>query len=154
VWRRTLLWYLVLLGAVQIYIDFQLPVIDNAAHVGGMLGGAVMTLLVAPGGLLGRSLPARALLVMLAAAALTAFAWTAVQVSRTSLADTFARLPTKTVAVAGEQLRVPTYWEYDEDHDIVVDPYLGLQLPPSPTPPEDPELRRVLERIAKSARSP
>jgi membrane associated rhomboid family serine protease len=154
VWRRTLLWYLVLLAAVQIYIDFQLPVIDNAAHVGGMLGGAAMTLLVAPGGLLGRSLLARALLVALAATAIGAFAWTAVKVSRTSLDDTFARLPTKTVSVAGERLRVPTYWEYDEDHDVVVDPYLALQLPPSPVPPDNAELRRVLERIAKSARSP
>jgi membrane associated rhomboid family serine protease len=152
-WRRTLLWYLVLIGVVQIYIDFQLPIIDNAAHIGGMLGGAAMTLLVAPGGLIGRSTWARAILLTIAAVALGAFVWAAVKVARTSLVDTFARLPTKTVNVGGQELRVPLYWEYDAEHDTVSDPYLMVQLP-SQAPPNDAELRRVVERIAKSARAP
>ncbi|MCA1663531.1 MAG: rhomboid family intramembrane serine protease, partial [Myxococcales bacterium] len=67
-WRRALLWNLVLLGAIQIFIGFQLPMVDNAAHVGGMLGGGGMALVVAPGGLIGRSTAARALVVVIALA--------------------------------------------------------------------------------------
>ena len=40
---------------------FSCPMVDNAAHVGGMIGGGAMALIVAPGGLIGRSTAARAL---------------------------------------------------------------------------------------------
>src|SRR5207248_2889898 len=112
-WRRALLWNLVLLGAIQIYIGFQLPMIDNAAHVGGMLGGGAMALLVAPGGLIGRSAPARLVLGALALACLASLVWATVEVVRTPLLVTFAKLPTKDVTVGGKTYRVPRYWEPD-----------------------------------------
>jgi membrane associated rhomboid family serine protease len=154
-WRRALLWNLVLLGALQIYIGFQLPMIDNAAHVGGMLGGAAMALLVAPGGLFGRSAGARALVAALALACLTAFAWAGVEVARTTLAATWEKLPQKTITIDGRDYRVPTYWEHDAEHDIWIDPYIGLQLGKRVTPevgsvPDDPEARRLIEHIAKT----
>ena len=84
-WRRALLWNLVLLGAIQIFIGFQLAMVDNAAHIGGTLGGGAMALIVAPGGLLGRSTVARAFLAVVAVALLGAFAWAAIATARTTL---------------------------------------------------------------------
>lgn len=123
-WRRALLWNLVLLGALQIYIGFQLPMIDNAAHVGGMLGGGAMALLVAPGGLVGKSAAARALVLALAVAALVAIVWAGVKVARTPLEATWRKLPKKSITVDGKRCDVPTYWEKDE-HGVWFDPYLG-----------------------------
>jgi membrane associated rhomboid family serine protease len=158
-WRRALLWNLVLLGALQIYIGFQLPMIDNAAHVGGMLGGGAMALLVAPGGLIGRSTMARALVAALALAGLGGFAWAGVEVARTPLAATWDKLPKKSVTVDGRSFAVPTYWEHDAEHDVWMDPYLGVQLGKRATPdstpvPDDPELKRLMDRIAKSPPTP
>ena len=156
-WRRALLWNLLLLGAIQIFIGFQLPMVDNAAHVGGMLGGAAMALVVAPGGLLGRSLAARAFLVVLALVFVGGFGWAAVQTARTPLEKTMLeRIPQK-LANAGDRIwRVPAYWERDEEHDILYDPYFaedGLVLP-THAPPRDPQLARILDLIAKNAPSP
>jgi membrane associated rhomboid family serine protease len=156
-WRRALLWNLVLLGAIQIFIGFQLPMVDNAAHVGGMVGGGAMALVVAPGGLLGRSMAARAIILAIALVFAGGFAWAAVRTARTTLEQTMLeRIPQKRAA-AGERIwRVPSYWERDEEHDILYDPYFvddGLVLP-SRQPPKDPELRRILDLIAKNAPSP
>jgi membrane associated rhomboid family serine protease len=156
-WRRSLLWTMLVVGALQIYAGFQLPIMDNAAHMGGLVGGAVAALLIAPGGLVGRSFVARALVVALAAAALVGFGWSADEMARTSLAATFAKLPTKEVTVHGQTLRVPRYWEYDAAHDVASDPYLGVQLggpPSSPGPPIDSDIVGILDRIAKSGRAP
>jgi rhomboid protease GluP len=152
-WRRALLWNLVLLGAIQIFIGFQLPMVDNAAHVGGMLGGGAAALVVAPGGLLGRSTAARAVLIALAVVAVAAFAFATVQVARTPLAASIARVPTKLVAAGERVWRVPTYWEKDEEHDVVVDPYFLMMLPPHELP-DDPTLRSILDTIAKNAPPP
>jgi membrane associated rhomboid family serine protease len=156
-WRRTLLWNLVLLGAIQIFIGFQLAIVDNAAHVGGMIGGGAMALLVAPGGLFGRSTTARVLIAALALVFVGGFAWSAVQVARTPLEETMLqRIPQK-LAAAGERIwRVPSYWERDDEHDVLRDPYFtddDMKLP-SHQPPKNPELARILDLIAKNASSP
>jgi membrane associated rhomboid family serine protease len=110
-WRRTLLWNLVLLGAIQIFIGFQLPMVDNAAHVGGMLGGGAMALVVAPGGLLGRSMAARAIIAAVALAFAGCIGYSFVQVARTSVETSmFEHIPQK-LAHGGERIwRVPDYW--------------------------------------------
>ena len=156
-WRRALLWNLVLLGAIQIFIGFQLPMVDNAAHVGGMLGGGAMALVVAPGGLIGRSTAARAVLVALALVFVGGFAWAAVQTARTPLEKTMVeRIPQKLAAASERVWRVPAYWEHDEEHDVVFDPYFaddGMMLP-AHAPPKDPVLAHILDVIAKNAPSP
>ncbi len=156
-WRRALLWNLVLLGAIQIFIGFQLAIVDNAAHIGGTIGGAAAALVVAPGGLLGRSTTARALLATVAALFLVGFAWAGVATARTSLERTIVeRIPQK-LATAGERIwRVPEYWERDAEKDVLYDFYFaedGLVLP-ARQPPTDPVLAHLLDRIAKNAPSP
>jgi uncharacterized protein YcfJ len=151
------LWNLVLLGAIQIFIGFQHPMIDNAAHIGGMLGGAAIALIVAPGGLIGRSKPARLGLIAVALAFLAGFGWAGLAVARTSLERTVVeRIPQKLDSAGDRTWRVPQYWERDADKDVVYDPFLvadGLMLP-AHGPPKDPVLGRLLERIAKNAPSP
>ena len=156
-WRRALLWNLVLLGAIQIFIGFQLPMVDNAAHVGGMLGGGAMALVVAPGGLLGRSTAARAVLVALALACAGSFAWAAAETAKTPLEVTMLEhIPQKLTAASDRVWRVPVYWEKDDAHDVVYDPYFadeGMMLP-ARAPVKDPLLGRILDLIAKNAPSP
>jgi membrane associated rhomboid family serine protease len=159
-WRRALLWNLVLLGAIQIFIGFQLPMVDNAAHVGGMLGGAAAALLFAPGGLLGGSAAARGVIIGLAVVFLGGLVFALVQVARTSLAASIARVPTKLVNAGDRVWRVPSYWEKDQALDIVYDPnfvrsdnHYVMALPPRELP-EDPELRHILLTIAKNAPPP
>jgi hypothetical protein len=51
---------------------------------------------------------------------------------------------------------VPSYWEFDAEHDVVGDPYLGLMLPrqaDAPVP-DDPALERLYDHIEKRATSP
>jgi membrane associated rhomboid family serine protease len=154
-WRRTLLWNLIFLGALQIYVGFQLPMIDNAAHVGGMIGGAAMALVVAPGGLIRDGVGGRAVLVMLAAAMLGAFAWTGVRVARTSLDETLRKMPLKTAQLDGELLRVPEYFERQEKTGYLVDPYLEIEIAPhQPIKNADSRLDAYVERIEKSRRRP
>jgi membrane associated rhomboid family serine protease len=127
-WRKTLLWNLVLLGALQIYIGFAIPMIDNAAHVGGMLGGAAATLLFAPGGLVGSGRGGRALSRGLAALLLAGALVAGALQARTPLGRTLARLPTHEVKLAGALLDVPDYWELDPEHAVVGDPYLDIKV--------------------------
>jgi membrane associated rhomboid family serine protease len=156
-WRRALLWNLSTLGALQIYIGFQLPMVDNAAHVGGLLGGGAMALLIAEGGLLGRA--GRVITSLFALACVCGVLWTGVSIWRTPLSKTMSRLPTKIVSVAGKKLVVPSYWEEDPAHDVVRDPYLGVQIGRATerndaTPIDDPALSRLIDSIAKPAQVP
>jgi rhomboid protease GluP len=162
-WRRALLGNLVLLGALQIYIGFEVSIIDNAAHVGGMLGGAMATLLFAPGGLVGAGRRGRVIAVVAAAtlSLLTVVAF--VLVTLTPLDRTLERAGVRTVDVNGVALTVPGYWEVDRKKGRVEDPYLDIEVTPrlkddagervqleSPQA-NDPRYRPLLERIGASA---
>ena len=159
-WRRTLLVNLVLLCAIQIYIGFQIPMIDNAAHVGGVVGGAMATLLFAPGALLGDGQRARAFIRALAAALCCASVAAGVLALATPVDKTLAILPTREVVVGGVQLRVPAHFTVDEPHARLEDSYLQLTLVvrkggdqvrlESPDA-EDPRYHPLLDQIAKSA---
>jgi rhomboid protease GluP len=154
-WRRTLLWNLVFLGALQIYVGFQLPMIDNAAHVGGMLGGGAMALVVAPGGLVGKGNGGRAVLVALTIAILGGFAWAGERVARTSLDETLRKMPLRTVVLDGVELRVPEYFERDEKTGEWVDPFLEITVAAEhPIENHDPRLQPFVDRIEKSKRRP
>lgn len=155
-WRRTLLVNLTFLGALQIFIGFQVPMIDNATHVGGMVGGAGTTLLMAPGGLLASSpsgrLFARISAALCAAVILAAAAFAALS----PLPRTLARLPLRQVTLGDTQISIPEHWEVDAAHSRIEDPWLGIQATlerdhgrvtlESPQA-NDPRYRALLERI-------
>jgi membrane associated rhomboid family serine protease len=154
-WRRTLLWNLAFLAALQIWIGFQLPMIDNAAHVCGTLGGGAMALVVAPGGLLGRSRAGRGLVVVLACAMLAALAWSAARAAVTPLDASLRKIPTRDMTLDGVTYTVPNYFERDDEAHALVDPYLELTFAPGrPVDHDDPRLDAFIARIEKSARRP
>ena len=47
-WRRSLLVNLLILLAIQMFIDWRVPFIDSWAHVGGLVGGFVLGLAIVP----------------------------------------------------------------------------------------------------------
>ncbi|HZS41939.1 MAG TPA: rhomboid family intramembrane serine protease [Polyangia bacterium] len=159
-WRRTLLVNLMLLGGLQIYIGFQVPMIDNAAHVGGMLGGAVAALVLAPGGLVGEGRAARASLRVLAIVAALGVTAAAAQTARTPLERTLARVKLRPVELGGVKLEVPSYWELDVEHGRAEDPYLELRVAASladgrprveAAPADAPFAAALYDRIRSSA---
>jgi rhomboid protease GluP len=159
-WRRMLLWNLVLLAGVQIYIGFAIPRIDNAAHVGGLVGGAAAALLFAPGLALGHGRAGRAIVVAIASLCVAASLITLVQVVRTPLQKTIARLPEKSVQLDGVSLNVPAHWELEREKHALVDPYLDVTLEISrhgddvtlgSPQKDDPQFAALLERIRASA---
>jgi len=85
------------------------------------------------------------------------FAWAAVQTARTPLEQTMLqRIPQKLASAGDRVWRVPVYWEKDDVHDVLYDPYFvddGMTLP-AHAPPKDPALARILDLIAKNAPSP
>jgi membrane associated rhomboid family serine protease len=157
-WRRRLLTTMLVLSAMQIFIGFQVPNIDNAAHVGGLVGGAALTLFAAPVGLIGDRAAgrwiARILAALLCAATLAAGFFDA----RTSIDATLRRIPTHTVAIGGAELDVPSYWEEDAKQNRLEDPFLGIVVTvesggklDSPQA-DDPRFRPLLQRIERSVR--
>jgi membrane associated rhomboid family serine protease len=160
-WRRALLWNLVLLGALQIWLGFQIPMHDNAAHLGGLIGGALATLLLLPREGDG-SRASRALATVLAAALVATTLGAAVQVARTPLAATLARLPVREVKVGGVALSVPAHWQVDASHGRVEDPWLGIIVTPKldggrvgleATGAADSAIAALIDRIRASARA-
>jgi membrane associated rhomboid family serine protease len=159
--RRALLWNLGLLSALQIYIGFQISMIDNAAHVGGMVGGAAAALLAAPRLLLGRGRVARALLRSMATLGVALISFTLVEVVRTPLPATLARVATREVRLDGIRIDIPAYWEVNVERGLVHDPYFDIDVIPSrardqvrvDSPEEaDPRYRALVERVRRSAR--
>jgi membrane associated rhomboid family serine protease len=159
-WRRVLLWNLVFISAIQIFVGFQMPMIDNGAHVGGLVGGAVAAIALAPDGLLGSGRSARFAVRLFLSTVFGTMLLAGMRLGSTSLAMTLMSLPEKNVEVCGVRLKVPSDWELDLPHCRVVDRYLGLEVAPvadaeavrlnSPQA-NDPRAREVLNRIARSA---
>jgi membrane associated rhomboid family serine protease len=160
-WRRVLLWNLILLAALQIYIGFHFPMIDNAAHVGGLMGGAAAAVVFAPGLLLGTGRFGRELVRITAALCAGLMVATLVFVIRTPLARTLARLPEKPVELDAVALTVPAHWEVDAKEHKLIDPYLDIVVTVSVndgmvtlgSPQQgDPRFAALLERVRSSVR--
>lgn len=112
-WRRQVAFNLVVIIALNLWIGYSLKVVDNWAHLGGLLGGAVLGLLLAPRPGRGTSPAAARLLSAAAGLLLAALAGTVALVALTPTSRTIERLPWQSLARAGLRLQVPASMSQD-----------------------------------------
>lgn len=126
-WRQRLFVNLLLVIGMQLVIGLQVELIDNAAHVGGLITGALAGWLAAPRVVrpdrgwrrhVGAVASALGVVACLAGGALTLL-----RGERDFVRD----LPRHTVAAAGIRLRLPMHWEVERDAGRLVlqDPLLS-----------------------------
>lgn len=106
-WRREVLFNLALLLVVELGLGQTMRNVDNYAHLGGLVGGAALTLFVAPGGLLGERRRARVVVALLLVALAGSAAQSVVSLVREDPAATVARLPRARFSSGGVSLALP-----------------------------------------------
>jgi membrane associated rhomboid family serine protease len=92
-WRTGLFRVLAVLTAANIAIGFAYPAIDQGAHLGGLIAGALMALWLSPRPAWSRAPLLRAAATVIATAAVFALGYGAFAASTTSFADTLAKYP-------------------------------------------------------------
>jgi len=126
-WRRQVFYNLLVILGLNIFIGYKLEMVDNSAHIGGLVGGSLITLLMLiPGPRpLSRALR-RGLAVAGVLLAVLTVACGVVQLL-TPAEATLARLPGGTVRRGGMEVRVPSHWSPREEGAMVLqDPVLGV----------------------------
>lgn len=109
-WVSPLFGMLVVLTLAQVAVGFFYPIVDQWGHVGGLLGGAGMGLVLSPNaGWLGRLRSGAG--VAFATASVGFFAYAAVMSASTSYTQTLRRYDKVTREVGGLRLEVPNTWE-------------------------------------------
>lgn len=108
-WRRQVMFNLLVVIALNLYLGYSVKMIDNAAHMGGLAGGALLGLLLVPTRE-GPGCVARALLRGVAAALCAACLASAALTAHTRPAVTLARIPTREVVRAGVAARLPLHF--------------------------------------------
>jgi len=125
-WRRSTLGTFAFLAAINIYIGFKLPMIDNAAHLGGFASGLVLGVLLVPGGLLGSGVAASWVVAILTTGSLLAVACGAIGTLRTDSKTLLTRLPARTSQLGSVLLRHPGYWSViPRPEQALIDPAGG-----------------------------
>lgn len=106
-WRRRLTLNLLGIVVLQVLVGLRVPMIDNAAHGGGLLFGFVAGLLLRPS-FESRS---RVLHRLLGAVALAALVGSSIWAAAADERQLIAALPTKQVRHGHLSVRVPEYWQ-------------------------------------------
>ncbi len=111
-WRRAVLGNLLFLAVANVLIGSAVPGIDQAAHLGGLVTGALAGAVLAPRGRFGRTRAARAVAATLAVVALFAVAGSAVAVVTTKTVTSVERVGWVPVAFDGSDwtLEAPRLW--------------------------------------------
>ena len=126
-WRKQVFYNLLVILGLNLFIGYKLEMVDNSAHMGGLVGGALVTLLLL---LPGREKPRRLLRGALAGVALALAALTVlcgVAQALTSMADTLARFPRGVVRRGGMEVKVPSHWSPRQERGMVLqDPAQGV----------------------------
>lgn len=124
--NKRILINLVGIIAINLYIGFTQPMIDNAAHIGGLVGGALASLILTSPRVLRR--PQAASIFRNTSLACIAMSLICVFIAiRLPLSYTLSHLPKKTVARAGVQTICPRHWVLlDEPGLVIQDPLLSI----------------------------
>jgi membrane associated rhomboid family serine protease len=148
-WRRAILGNLVFVAVANVAIGALYPVIDQAAHVGGMVSGGLAALLLSPNWWSAGRRATAVLAGVLAAAYLAACGLGAVMVARTTYGETLARLGWQRHDFEAVSLDLPRGWvilEPGAAHDPIspLEPTLTVEV----TAPE--EAAGLLPRLVES----
>jgi len=110
-WRRAVLGNLIFVAVANLGIGALYPMIDQAAHVGGLVGGAIAALLLSPGWSLGHSRAARVAAPLLFGLLAAATAASTVAVVATSADETRERIGWLRHTMGAVSLELPASWE-------------------------------------------
>ena len=126
-WRKQVFYNLLVILGLNLFIGYKLEMVDNSAHMGGLVGGALVTvLLLLPGNRQLSAAARKGLAVVAVALALLTVACGVAQVL-TPVSETLARFPRGTLRRGGMQVRVPAHWSPRDDKAMVLqDPALGV----------------------------
>jgi rhomboid protease GluP len=129
-WRRRLTTNLMLVIGMQIILGFSIKMIDNAAHMGGLGGGALLALLVTPRSSVSGPL-LRYLSLALAGLAGVVTVGAAMMAGSTPVANTITRLATRTFRHGGLSATCPIHWQRMEREAgfALQDVLFGLNVP-------------------------
>jgi hypothetical protein len=143
-WHRAFLGNLVFIALVNLAIGATVPLIDQAAHVGGLLTGGLAGLALTPRTRAGRALGPLAMVLCAGGVALTALAAWGVAV--TPYGRTVARQGVQTVRAGHVSADVPRAWTYVDE---------STEAPP-PWPPSvslDVTARRDMAAVVQTVRN-
>ncbi|HEU5057836.1 MAG TPA: rhomboid family intramembrane serine protease [Kofleriaceae bacterium] len=117
-WSGALLGMLLFLGAANVAIGFIYEVIDQSAHLGGLVGGALLGAALSRKHRFARKAWLRPLVMALAVVAAAALGYGAVAATTSDFADTIARYPRVTRQVGGITVVAPAPWKPDSDTSL------------------------------------
>lgn len=123
-WRKQVTYNLLIVLALNLYIGHTMSQVDNSAHVGGLLGGGLLSLLLSARGV--RDRPAR----WMGLAALSLVGVTLLcgaMAATSSPARMLTNLPSQEILRGGLKVRCPAHWIPLESKDAMFqDPLLEL----------------------------
>jgi membrane associated rhomboid family serine protease len=135
-WRKSLLSALAVVTVAQLAIGLAWAMIDQWAHVGGLVAGAVAGAALSPGWRWAERPASVWAGRALAAAVVVGFAWSAIAAVRTDYAVTLAAEPRSVRALGDFEAELPDRWEITENEAVDLDLYVVLRVG---APPPDPE---------------
>ncbi len=127
-WRRSLLGALAVVAVAQIAIGVYYEVIDQSAHVGGLIAGALVGAVLSPSWRWAERAAVRWVAGGLAALLAAVYLWAGVMAARTSFADELAAQPRITRTLGGLSVDVPAPWLPGGDELVDRELYIVLSL--------------------------
>jgi len=127
-WRRSLLGALAFVTVAQLALGFGWEMIDQWAHVGGLVGGAAMGAALSPGWRWSDSRAAIRAAQAAAAVIVAVFAWSGIRAATTDYGDSLRALDRAPIEVGGFTVDAPVTWVVDQGELVDNDLYVVLSL--------------------------
>lgn len=134
-WSGLLLGNLVFLTLANVAIGFLYPIIDQSAHIGGLIAGAALSLVLSRKLAIAMTLPVRLLAGVLALASATAIVYGAWGLVRHDYGDALRQGPRVRRTIGGLAIEVPKAWQQMSDYQVY-DPNVATVLALERTRPE------------------
>jgi membrane associated rhomboid family serine protease len=110
-WSGALLGNLIFLAASNVVIGLMYPMIDQAAHLGGLVAGALLGAVLSRKVRFARAMPVRAAVAVLLAAFAGSIVYAGVGVATSDLGGALAALPRRATRVGNVLIDAPEHWE-------------------------------------------